>query len=112
MSSLWYQYAMQLFCKEKKLLLYCENCEKLFFIREENWKRFGGYGNFYNLRDLQIGADCCSSPEWLFVTNCFSPSREIGDECPVSFLEGLKEERRLELIWRIYLGKPSERFPY
>lgn len=94
----WYEFACISEYQEGKLLLFCENCQKIFFLRERTWSRLNG-GTSLTLKDLMSHAKCCEQPEWLFITHYFRPRREMQNENPKNFISALDEEGKLLYIW-------------
>ena len=95
----WYEFASILEYQEKKLVIYCENCEQIFFMREDTWDKFNG-GTSFTLADLTFHAKCCEHPNWLFITNFFRPKRaKRANEIAKNFISALDEEVRMEYFW-------------
>jgi len=94
----WYEFACISEYSDKKMILYCEKCEQIFFIRNMTWKRLEEK-TLFTLTNLTSHARCCEDPNWFFVTLMFTPRREIGEEVAKNFLSALDEEASLLYLW-------------
>lgn len=94
----WYEFACKLDHYENKLIIFCENCEKIFFIRRTTWRKLGG-GSILNLSHLTYHATCCQKPDWLFITHFFCPQKEFKNEVSKNFITSLDIKGKKKYFW-------------